>query len=110
ALAVSISGTLQAAALFVLWSRRSGNAGQGEIFRFYLKIGAASGGMALVLALIRQAATEWVDASSFAGSLVVSAAVGGAFIGLMLAAGYGLKIREIQEAAGYVRDKIRAIV
>jgi len=106
ALAVSISGTLQAAALFVLWSRRSGNAGQGEIFRFYLKIGVLSGGMALVLALIREAATEWVDPSSFAGSLVVSAAVGGAFVGLMLAAAYGLKIVEIKYIAEYVWKKL----
>jgi putative peptidoglycan lipid II flippase len=107
AFAVSISGILQAAALFVLWSRRSGNAGQGEIFRFYLKIGVLSGGMALVLALIREAATEWVDPSSFAGSLVVSAVVGVIFLGLMLAAGYGLSIKEIQQAAEYAWDKIQ---
>jgi putative peptidoglycan lipid II flippase len=108
ALAVSVSGILQAAALFVLWSRRSDNAGQGEIFRFYLKIGLISAGVAPVLALIREAVTEWVDPASLAGSLITSATVGSAFMGLMLAAGYGLKIREIQQMAEYAWDKIRA--
>jgi len=48
-----------------------------------------------------------VDPSGLAGSLAVSAVVGCVFIGLMLAAGYGLKIREIQQAAEYAWDKIR---
>jgi putative peptidoglycan lipid II flippase len=108
ALAVSISGILQAAALFVLWSRRSGNAGQGEIFRFYLKIGLLSVGLAVVLSLSRAAVLEWVDPSRFAGSLLTSAVVGIIFIGSMLAAGYGLSIKEIQQAAEYAWDKIRA--
>jgi chaperone required for assembly of F1-ATPase len=58
--------------------------------------------------LIREAVTEWVDPASLAGSLITSATVGSAFMGLMLAAGYGLKIREIQQMAEYAWDKIRA--
>ena len=108
ALAVSVSGILQAGVLFVLWSRRSGNKGRGEIFRFYLKIGGVSAGLALVLASVREATVAWVDPSSLIGSLVVSAVVGLVFIGLMLAAGYGLRIGEIRNAAEYVLGKFRS--
>ena len=108
ALAVSVSGILQAGVLFVLWSRRSGNRGRGEIFRFYLKIGGVSAGLTLVLAPVRAATVAWVDPSSLIGSLVVSAVVGLVFIGLMLAVGYGLRIGEIRNAAEYVLGKFRS--
>ena len=102
ALAVSISGILQAALLFVLWSRRSGNPGQGEVGRCYLKITLVSLAMAPVLVMFRNVVSTGVDSSSLLGSLAVFILVGLLFAGLMLLAGYGLKIQEITDLAGRV--------
>ena len=107
ALAVSVSGILQAGVLFLLWSRRSGNAGQMTVVRFYLKIGVVSAGLALILWPVREAAVAWVDPATLSGSLVVSVVVGLVFSGLMPAIGYGLKITEIQQAVDFVREKLR---
>jgi putative peptidoglycan lipid II flippase len=97
ALAISFSGVLQVAALFCLWNRRSGNTGQREVYRFYLKMGLLSLFMGPLLAVLRSLILEVVDASSLHGSLVVASLVGAAFIALMLLAGYGLKIAEITD-------------
>jgi putative peptidoglycan lipid II flippase len=97
ALAISFSGVLQVAALFCLWSRRSGNTGQGEVYRFYLKMGLLSLVMGPILAVLRRLMVGVVDASSLIGSLVVAGLVGAAFVALMLLAGYGLKIAEITD-------------
>jgi putative peptidoglycan lipid II flippase len=102
ALAVSFSGILQAALLFLLWSRRSGNTGQGEVGRFYLKIVLLSLAMAPVLAMFRSLVAGGVDSARLPGSLAVVTLVGLLFIGLMLLAGYGLKIQEITDLIGRV--------
>jgi putative peptidoglycan lipid II flippase len=100
ALAVSVSGTLQAAALFFLWSRRSGNAGRGDVCRFYLKITLLTIAVAPALSLFREFLCDQLDALSLFGSLAISVLTGGLFVGLMLLAGYGLKIREITDVVG----------
>jgi putative peptidoglycan lipid II flippase len=97
ALAISFSGVLQVVVLFILWSRRSRNTGQGDVIRFYLKMVLVGLALAPLLAAIRRLALEAVAASGLAGSLTVSALVGGVFVALMLLAGYGLKIGEITE-------------
>ena len=97
ALAISFSGVLQVAALYCLWNRRSGNTGQREVYRFYLKMGLLSLVMGPLLAVLRRLMLEVVDASSLIGSLVVAGLVGAAFVALMLMAGYGLKIAEITD-------------
>jgi putative peptidoglycan lipid II flippase len=107
AFAVSFSGTIQAAVLFYLWGRRSGHTGQGEVGCFYLKIALLSLILAAVLVGLRRLLVEMLDATSMAGSLVVSALVGSAFMGLILLAGYGLKISEITDFADRVLQKLR---
>ncbi len=97
AAAVSLSGILQVAVLYHLWSRRSGNAGQAGVYGFYLKMGLLGVGMAAVLAAFRELLLTVLDAGSLTGSLAVSALVGVAFAGLMLLSGYGLKIPEITD-------------
>jgi putative peptidoglycan lipid II flippase len=99
ALAVSVSGILQASLLFLLWSRRSGNTGQGEVGRFYFKIVLLSLALAPLLVMFRNLVSERIDAASLPGSLVVVILVGLLFAGLMLLAGYGLKIPEITDLA-----------
>jgi putative peptidoglycan lipid II flippase len=100
AAAVSLSGILQVAGLYHLWSRGSRNAGQGGVYRFYLKMGLLGVGMAVVLAAFRQVLLRVFDAASMSGSLALSVLVGVAFAGLMLLAGYGLKIPEITDLTG----------
>jgi putative peptidoglycan lipid II flippase len=102
ALAVSVSGVLQVVILYALWNRRSGNTGQVEVFRFYLKIALVSLVIGLALAGFRSVLTTVVDPSGLPGSLAVAALVGALFAGLMILAGYGLKIREITELAGRI--------
>jgi putative peptidoglycan lipid II flippase len=100
AAAVSLSGILQVAVLYHLWSRRSGNAGQGGVYGFYLKMGLLGVGMAAALSAFRELLLEAFDAASLTGSLAVAALVGLTFAGLMLLAGYGLKIPEITDHTG----------
>jgi len=97
ALAISFSGVLQVVILFILWSRRSRNAGQGDVIRFYLKITLLSLALAPLLAAARSLSLEAVGAGGLAGSLTVAVLVGAVFFGLMLLAGYGLKIGEITD-------------
>jgi len=107
ALAVSVSGILQVVVLFYLWSRRSGNAGQGDVYRFYLKIGLLSLVMAPPLMAARGMLLKVVEATSVSGSLVVSILVGAVFTAMMLLAGYGLKIVEITDFADRAVRKLR---
>jgi putative peptidoglycan lipid II flippase len=99
ALAVSVSGVLQVAALFHLWSRRSGNAGRPGVYRFYLKVALLSLALAPVLAGLRALLLRVVDTSGLPGSLLVAVLVGGVFIALMLLAGRRLDIGEITDLA-----------
>jgi putative peptidoglycan lipid II flippase len=105
ALAVSISGVLQVALLYILWSRRSGNSGQGAVFRFYLKMAALSLVLLPFLAGLRSLVLEAIDASGLFGSLAVAALVGFAFLVVMVLAGVGLRIAEITDP---VRMALRA--
>ena len=107
AAAVSLSGILQVAGLYHLWSRGSRNAGQGGVYRFYFKMGLLGVGMAAALAGFREVLLTVFDAASLPGSLAVAALVGVAFAGLMLLAGYGLKIPEITDLTGRLVRVIR---
>jgi putative peptidoglycan lipid II flippase len=106
ALAVSVSGILQAVVLYLLWNRRSGNPGQGDVFRFYLKMALLGLALIPLLAGCRRLALEVVDASGLFGSLAVTLLVGAAFLVLMLLAGHGLKISEITDTT---RNALRAL-
>jgi putative peptidoglycan lipid II flippase len=97
ALAVSASGVLQVAALFTLWSRRSRNAAQGQVVRFYLRMVLLAAGLAPVLWGARQLILRGVDPDTFGGSLLVCAGVAAVFLGLMLPAGRWLGIGEIDD-------------
>jgi len=97
ALAISFSGLLQVVLLYILWGRRSRNAGQGGVLRFYFKMILLGVALAPLLAAVRWLALEAVDPAGLAGSLVISVLVGALFTAVMLAAGYGLKIGEITE-------------
>jgi putative peptidoglycan lipid II flippase len=97
ALAISFSGLLQVVLLYILWGRRSRSAGQGDVFRFYLKMTLLSVALAPILAAIRYLAAAALDGAALVDSLAIATLVGAAFAALMLLAGYGLKIAEITE-------------
>ncbi|MFO7707514.1 MAG: murein biosynthesis integral membrane protein MurJ [Desulfobacterales bacterium] len=99
ALAVSASGVLQAVVLYILWNRRSGNRGQGDVFRFYLKMTLLGLVLTPILAGCRSLALAVIDASGLFGSLAVTLLVGTAFLALMLLAGRIFKVIEITDAA-----------
>jgi putative peptidoglycan lipid II flippase len=106
ALAVSVSGVLQAAALFVFWSRRSNNAGLAQVLRHYLKTGLLALALAPCLAGARRMMIlAGVSAESLGGSLAVCAGVGLVFVALMLLAGRWLGIPEIRELVRRVRGE-----
>jgi putative peptidoglycan lipid II flippase len=107
AAAVSLSGILQVVVLYHLWSRRSGNDGEGGVYGFYLKMGLLGVGMAAALAAFRELLLTVFDAASLTGSLAVSALVGVAFAGLMVLSGYGLKIPEITDLTGRLVQAIQ---
>jgi putative peptidoglycan lipid II flippase len=97
ALAISFSGLLQVVLLYILWGRRSRNAAQGGVLRFYFKMILLGVALAPLLAAVRRLALEALDPAGLAGSLVISVLVGAVFTAVMLAAGYGLKLGEITE-------------
>jgi len=105
ALAVSISGILQVAFLYRFWNKRSNYPGGNTVYFFYLKIILFSIGLGFLLALFKGTLLSGIDTSTFAGSLVVSFLVGCLFGGILLLAGYGLKIREITDMVERIRRK-----
>lgn len=97
ALAVSVSGILQAVVLYIIWNRRSGNRGQGDVFRFYLKMVLLGLALIPILALCRSLALAVIDASGPFGSLAVTLLVGMVFLVLVLTVGFSLKVAEITD-------------
>jgi len=94
-LAVAVSAIVQVAIMFVIWNRRSGNAGSGEVYRFFLKMVLVSIPLAGLLMVLRRWIVTMVEPHTFYGSFVTAAALGSAFLVLLLILGYGFRIREI---------------
>lgn len=100
ALAVSLSGILQVSVLYALWNKRTGNAGSREVYRTYMKMILVSALLGIFLAGFKSRVLSAIDATTFSGSLWVSAASGIVFICILLFAGYIFKIKEIREMLG----------
>ena len=94
ALALSLSAILQVLVLYILWNRRTGNRGR-PVYLFYLKMMAFSAPVGFFLAWLKSTAFNGIDSSTLLGSLTVCLTIGAVFILILLAAGYGLKIKEI---------------
>ena len=95
-LAVSFSALAQVALLFIIWNRRSRNAGSGAVYRFFFKMVLLSVPLWAVLRLLRNLIAAHVAPASTSGCLITAALVGGAFLILLFILGYGLRIREIK--------------
>jgi len=100
ALALSLSGIMQVVVLYALWNRRSHNSGSPRVYRAYGKMMVLGALMGAFLAWFKSAALGSIDSTSLPGSLAVCVIVTAVFALILLAAGYGLKIREITDMVG----------
>jgi putative peptidoglycan lipid II flippase len=97
ALAVSVSGIFQVTVLYALWNKRSNNTESRGVYAFYGKVMCLAAGLGIFLAGFKSKALFWIDASTLHGSLMVSFLTGAVFTIILLATGYGLKIKEVTE-------------
>jgi putative peptidoglycan lipid II flippase len=106
ALAVSLSAILQVYILYALWNKRSRNPGSSGVYLFYLKIIGLSVAVGIVLIWFKQLLAAWINATTFAGSLLTVLLTGAVFLVLLLVAGYGFRIREINDLMSKVLTRI----
>jgi putative peptidoglycan lipid II flippase len=107
ALAVSLSGILQVGLLYTLWNRRSQNPESRDVYKFYLKMLLLAAVMGMMLEWFKTAALSGVDSMTISGSLLACVLTGAVFSGLLLAAGYGLRIQEITSLVDRIPAKIK---
>jgi putative peptidoglycan lipid II flippase len=107
ALAVSLSGIFQVSLLYVLWNHRSHNPASRSVYFFYLKMLLLAAVMGILLEWFKTAVLSGLDSTTIFGSLQVCILTGALFSGLLLAAGYGLKIEEITSLVGRVTTKLK---
>ncbi len=106
ALASSLSAILQVVVLYFLWNRRQLNDGR-PVYSFYLKMMALGVPLGLVLTWIRKAIIRYIDSTSLVGSGLVCVIVAAVFLVVLMAAGYGLRIKEITGLAEKLIKKTR---
>ena len=97
ALAVSLSSILQVVLLYTLWNRQTDNAESRSVYRFYGGIILFSGLLGLILTYFKATVLAGIDSETFWGGLSICLITGGLFMGILLAAGYVFKIREISD-------------
>jgi putative peptidoglycan lipid II flippase len=107
ALGVSLSAILQVVVLYVLWNRRSRNTGSLKVYWFYLKIMGLSVPVGLALMGFKRVLSGWIDVQTFTGSLVTILLVGFLFLIVLLVAGYGLRIKEINDLIFNMTAKLK---
>jgi putative peptidoglycan lipid II flippase len=106
ALAVSLSGILQVAVLYALWNKRSNNTESRGVYAFYLRMTCFAAVTGFFLAWFKSTALFWIDSTAFLGSLMVSLLTAAVFLIILLAAGYGFKIKEVTELVNRLVKKL----
>jgi putative peptidoglycan lipid II flippase len=106
ALGLSLSAILQVLVLYALWNRRTQNQGR-PVYLFYLKMMVFTAPLGLFLAWLKSTALGAIDATTVLGSLTVCMILSAVFALIMLATGYGLKIKEITELTDRIRETFR---
>jgi len=97
ALALSLSGIMQVTVLYALWNRRSHNTGSWEVYKIYGKMMGFAVLMGIFLSWFKSAVLCSIDSATLVGSLTVCIIIGAVFVLILLAVGYGFKIREITD-------------
>jgi len=93
--------------LYALWNKRSNNTGGRGVYAFYGKVMVFAAVLGIFLVWFKSRAFFWIDSSTVFGSLTVSLLTGAVFLVILLAAGYGLKIREVTELVNRVVNKLK---
>jgi len=106
ALAISLSALLQVVVLYGFWNRRTKNSAS-PVYRFYLKMMLFSVPLGVLLAWFKSTALSWIDATTLVGSLLVCLITAALLVILLLAAGYGLRIKEITGLADRLLGRLR---
>lgn len=101
-LAISASVVLQVAILFSTWNRRSANPGGRRVYAAFGRMALWSLPAGLLLSAFRRLAVQFVDGSTFGGSLAVAAATGGLFLALLAVSGRLFGIEEVGAGLGRV--------
>jgi putative peptidoglycan lipid II flippase len=109
ALAASLSAIMQVLVLYALWNRRNQNGQSRSVYYLYLKMMAFSVPLGIFLAWFKSAVLAPINASTLVGSLMVCIVSGLVFTIILLAAGYGLKIKEISRLAHRLSEKLRLV-
>jgi putative peptidoglycan lipid II flippase len=106
ALAASLSAIFQVILLYMLWNRRNRNQGS-PVYLIYIKMMIFSAPLGVFLAWLKSAALSGIDSSTLIGSMTVCLITGAVFVLIVLAAGYGLKIKEITGLVERLRGKLK---
>ena len=106
ALAVSLSGIFQVFFLYLIWNKRTQNKGSRDVYVTYLKMIVLSALLGIFAAGFKLKVLGGIDSTTFSGSLWVTLLTGIVFTGLLLFAGYLLKVKEIREMINRVRVRL----
>jgi len=107
ALAASLSAILQVLILYALWNRRNQNTGSDAVYHIYLKMIGFSVPLGIFLAWFKATVLFRIDTTTLLGSLMMCIVIGAVFITILVAAGYGLRIKEITHLSHRVREKLK---
>ncbi|MGD9348800.1 MAG: murein biosynthesis integral membrane protein MurJ, partial [Desulfobacterales bacterium] len=83
AIAISLSEILQVVVLYMLWNKRSANATSRQVYVFYAKMIVLSAILGPLLVWFKAYVLKGIDTATFAGSVLVIALTGAAFLAVM---------------------------
>ncbi len=110
AMAISLSEILQVMVLYMLWNKRSANTASRQVYAFYAKMIVLSALLGPLLVWFKATLLKGIDTATFAGSLLVCALTGIAFMAVMAVVAYALKVNEITYVAGLIANKAKKTV
>ena len=110
AIAISLSEILQVTVLYMLWNKRSRNTESRQVYYFYAKMIILSALLGPLLFWFKSSILHGIDTATFSGSILVCVLTGTAFVAVMAAVAYGLKVDEITEMAGQFVNKLKKTV
>ncbi len=107
AIAISLSEILQVTVLYVLWNKRSRNTAGRQVYVFYAKMFILSALLGPLLFWFKSNILKGINTATFSGSVLVSGLIATAFVAVMAAVAYGLKIDEITDVAEQFLNKLK---
>ena len=106
ALMISLASIMQVALLYTLWNRRSQNIGSRAVYVFFMKIIALSVSLGFGLHWFKSSALRGLDASTFAGCMLICLVMTALFVAMFIAAAYAFRVREVTETINKLKRRI----